>query len=244
MDRDQELSQGVKNWTQIVVQMMTIILLAFMTIYFYKMQAAISDLILLIREQEGNSDNSTNSTIRKFNGTISIQNSPVLHDLNTSKVVVVEFSDFECPFCATASIKVTQLQKENPDVFFVHKDYPLKYHTQAENLAVAARCAGEQGKYWSFYQSIYESSTISEATYKVLAEKNEIDIPSFMECMGSHEQLNYVKQDFEEGLAIKVDRVPLFIVGTYTDGDNTIHINGAYYSVEELATAIDSYKNK
>jgi len=244
MPRKQDTNKGENNWIQIITQTLTIILLALMTFYFYKMQATISNLMILVRDTGIISDDPANSTLRAFDGTISIQDSPVLNDLDSSKVVVIEFTDFECPFCAQASQTMAQLQKEQPDVFFVHKDYPLKYHSQAEELAVVARCAGEQGKYWGFYHSLYETPVITNETYSILTEKHLIDISSFMVCLNNPEQLDRVKRDFDEGLAIKVDRVPLYIVGTYTTGEQAIHINGAFYSIEELTTAVEFYKNR
>jgi protein-disulfide isomerase len=244
MLRKQDANKCENNWIQIIIQTLTIILLASMTFYFYKMQATISDLMILIRDTGMISDDPANSTLRAFDGTISVQDSPVLNDLDSSKVVVVEYTDFECPFCAQASQTMAQLQKEHPDVLFVHKDYPLKYHSQAEELAVAARCAGEQGKYWGFYHSLYETPVITNETYSILAEKHLIDISSFMVCLNNPEQHNRVKRDFDEGLSIKVDRVPLYIVGAYTAAEHTIHINGAFYSIEELAAAVEFYKNR
>ncbi|MGB4596208.1 MAG: thioredoxin domain-containing protein, partial [Anaerolineaceae bacterium] len=150
----------------------------------------------------------------------------------------------ECPFCAKASETVTQLQEDNKTVLFIHKDFPLKYHTQAEKAAVAARCAGEQGKYWEYYRLIYKEASFSEETYSKYAEEVGINIHSFETCIDDPEQLDRVKRDFEEGVDIKIDRVPLFIVGNFSIGDGSIQVQGAYYSADELAAAIDLYLNR
>jgi len=229
---------------QVIIQVLTIILLALMTFYFYKMQATISNLAILIRDTGTVKDDQGNTTLRTFEGPISILDAPILNDLDSSIVVIVEFADFECPFCAKASQIMGKLQNENPDVLFIHKDYPLKYHAQAEELAVAARCAGEQTEYWEFYHSLYETPVNTKENYGFLAEKHMIDDSSFMVCLDNPEQLNRVRRDSKEGLAIKVDRVPLYIVGTYTLGEHEIHINGAFYSIDEVTDAIEFYKNR
>lgn len=244
MDKDLHPNQSMNNWTQLVVQILTIILLAVLTFYFYKLQSTLSDLLQRIEQQDEISVNLTDPPIREFNGTINIQNSPTLHDANKSKVVLIEFSDFECPFCAKASETVTQLQEDNKTVLFIHKDFPLKYHTQAEKAAVAARCAGEQGKYWEYYRLIYKEASFSEETYSKYAEEVGINIHSFETCIDDPEQLDRVKRDFEEGVDIKIDRVPLFIVGNFSIGDGSIQVQGAYYSADELAAAIDLYLNR
>ncbi|MBE3086294.1 MAG: thioredoxin domain-containing protein [Bacteroidetes bacterium] len=244
MEKENPLSKSDSNWTQVVIQILTIILLAVMTFYFYKLQGTLSDLIKHIENQEVILEQPPTSSRREFSGAISVQDSPTINDADNAKVVVVEFSDFECPFCAKASQTVSQLQKDRNMVLFVHKDFPLKYHTQAENAAVAARCAGEQNKFWEYYQLIYSEASFSEESYIDYAGKVGVDIQSFKTCLEDPEQLNRVKQDFEEGIKLKIDKVPLFIVGNFSINNGNIQVQGAYYSADELAAAIDLYTTK
>jgi protein-disulfide isomerase len=244
MNKESLPRQSVYHWTQIIIQILTIILLAVMTFYFYRLQTTLTDLLQGIEQQDEISDNLTNPSIREFNGTISIQHSPTMHDIESANVVVIEFSDFECPFCAKASENASHLQEDNKSVLFIHKDFPLIYHTKAEKAAVAARCAGEQGKYWEYYRLIYKEASFSEESYIDYAGNVGADIQSFETCLEDPEQLNRVKQDFEEGVKLKIDKVPLFIVGKFSIGDGSIQVQGAYHSADELAAAIDLYLNR
>ncbi|NIP30380.1 MAG: thioredoxin domain-containing protein, partial [Candidatus Dadabacteria bacterium] len=91
---------------------------------------------------------------------VSIDDDPIKGDLN-APVTIVEFSDYECPFCKRNHDQVfTKLKQEYIDsgkVRYVFRDYPLGFHKKAVPAAIAANCAGEQGKYWEINDFLFQS---------------------------------------------------------------------------------------
>ncbi|QQS43846.1 thioredoxin domain-containing protein [Candidatus Roizmanbacteria bacterium] len=89
---------------------------------------------------------------------VAVNNSPIIGSRN-SKVIIVEFSDFECPFCARAYSTVKQIQADYPnDVAIAYKHLPLtQLHPNAERAAQASVCAQEQGKFWEYHDKLFES---------------------------------------------------------------------------------------
>src|SRR5271169_2021091 len=75
-----------------------------------------------------------------------------------AQVALVEFADYECPYCQKVAADLKKLQAELSDkVAFTYKDFPLPMHARAEKAAEAARCAGKQGKFWEFHDELFHS---------------------------------------------------------------------------------------
>ena len=95
-----------------------------------------------------------------------VQGEPTL-GLGKAPVTIVEFSDFECPYCRQFHKQVTpSLKREYIDtglVRFIHKDLPLPFHSQAKHAAAAARCAGEQNRYWDLLKHYSTNRPASNA---------------------------------------------------------------------------------
>ncbi len=91
---------------------------------------------------------------------VEIGKSPVLGDKN-AKVTIIEFSDYECPFCGRHYQQTyPQIKKNYIDtgkVKMSFKDFPLSFHQSAQKAAEAARCAGDQGKYWEMHDKLYSN---------------------------------------------------------------------------------------
>ena len=244
MEQEQTSTTKANDLLQIIIQLLTIILLAVMSFYFYKVQNQISELMAHVAEHKVEISQSAISTRREFDGEIDIEDTPVYNDPKTANVVVIEFSDFECPYCAKASTKVRQLQQENPDILFVHKDFPLKYHTRAEAAAVAAHCAWEQEKFWDFYQQIFTDQNFSEEAYLDYAQMFGLETELFKSCLNDPTQTERVQSDFDLGLSLKVDKVPLFIMGSFSQNANILKVQGEYYTADELEGALSTYVNR
>src|SRR3989344_3998538 len=89
-----------------------------------------------------------------------VDDDPFLGDVN-APVVMIEWSDYECPFCARFYTQtLSQIKSDYIDTGkakFVYRDFPLGFHQQAETAALAANCAGEQGKYFEYHDKIFEA---------------------------------------------------------------------------------------
>jgi protein-disulfide isomerase len=131
-------------------------------------------------------------------------------------VTIVEFSDFHCPFCKRVQPVVTQvLQKYGDKVRLVYKDFPLdSLHPQARAASEAARCAGEQGKFWEFHDKIYAgSSESSAATMTRYAKEVAVgDMAKFEACVTSRKYQAVVQRDVAEGVKLGLSGTPGFFI--------------------------------
>jgi protein-disulfide isomerase len=145
--------------------------------------------------------------------TIATANSPSLGPAN-APVEIVEFSDFQCPFCLRAHPTVDQVLKTYGDrVRFVYRHYPLPGHPNARPAAEAAECAAEQGKFWPYHDKLFASqSRLSEADLKQDAAELGMDASKFNACVDSHKYAAKVEADLHAGQEAGVDGTPAFFV--------------------------------
>ena len=115
-----------------------------------------------------------------FSVPINIQGAPFLGPEN-APVVIVAFSDFECPYCGTVgSLFEEALAKYPKDVKIVFKQFPLAMHKQAQSAALASLAAHRQGKFWQYHDLLFENQkALSEAKYNELAKKLGLDLNRF-----------------------------------------------------------------
>ncbi|HDH04124.1 MAG TPA: hypothetical protein ENG75_02150 [Nitrospirae bacterium] len=131
-------------------------------------------------------------------------------------VTIVEFSDFQCPYCAGLQSTLQQVLKAYPDsVRLVLKDFPLSFHKYAKDAARAARAAGEQGKYWEMHDLIFENfKGLNSDIFKKFAEKLNLDLNKFMADYKSGKYDNLIQQDINLGKSLGVTGTPtLFVNG-------------------------------
>jgi protein-disulfide isomerase len=132
-----------------------------------------------------------------------------------AKVVVVEFSDFQCPFCQQVWPVVKEILKNYGDkILFIYRDFPLTdIHPQALIAALAGECADEQGKFWAMHDKIFaDQDNISEANLKTYAVQIGLNSLQFNQCLQSEKYLAEVKEDLEAGLAAGVQGTPTFFI--------------------------------
>jgi len=133
-----------------------------------------------------------------------------------ANVTIVEFSDFQCPYCARLQPTLRDVLKAYPnDVKLVFKDFPLSFHKQAKNAAKAARAAGEQGKYWEMHDLIFENfSKVNEKMFKDFATKLNLDMTKFLADFNGTKYDALIKQDINLGRQAGVTGTPsLFMNG-------------------------------
>jgi protein-disulfide isomerase len=137
-------------------------------------------------------------------------------------VVVTEYADFQCPGCAefAALDRSAFLRSElrSGKVRFVFADYPLPFHTHAEDAAVAARCAGEAGKFWAYHDALFERqdrwahSKYAHAQFLMMASKLHIPLGPFTRCLDSAAPRAFVRASVARGNALKMPGTPSFTV--------------------------------
>jgi protein-disulfide isomerase len=137
-------------------------------------------------------------------------------------VTIVEFSDFQCPFCKkTESILSGLLDKYNGRVKLAYLDFPLReIHSRAESAAEASRCAGEQGKFWEFHDSLFaDASKLDNPDLIARARTLGLREEPFRSCLASGKFKASVDADSEAGIKAGVGGTPgFFINGVFLSG--------------------------
>lgn len=147
-------------------------------------------------------------------------------DPNAS-VVVVEWSDFQCPYCTRATRIVDELLNARTDVAFVYKHMPLSFHPAAEPAALAAEAAGVQGRFWEMHDELFalgkgigdyvdRDGSIGDSgpvPFEDLAKEIGLDVEQFRSDMRSDAVAAIVQGDKEEASALGVSGTPTFFVG-------------------------------
>jgi protein-disulfide isomerase len=129
-------------------------------------------------------------------------------------VTIVEFSDYQCPFCHRAQGVVDQILEEYAGkVRLVHLDFPLENHPGAVPAARAARCAGEQGKFWDYHRSLMtERGSLDEADLRGRAATLKLDADTFAECVASDRYDADIRSELEYGSSIGVTGTPAYFI--------------------------------
>jgi protein-disulfide isomerase len=138
-----------------------------------------------------------------------------------ASVVIVEFSDFQCPYCKRAESSMSEVRKEYGDkIRTVYRDYPLPIHDHAMKAAEAARCAEEQGKFWPYHDELFNDQTkLDDAGLKASAAKIGLNTKQFDECLDKDKYADQIKKDSEYGTTVGVHGTPAFFInGRFLDG--------------------------
>ena len=140
-----------------------------------------------------------------------------------AKVTMVEFGDFECPYCRQWYATVYEKLQANygTKIRFVFRDFPLtSIHPNAKPAAVAANCAGEQGRYWDYFNLLYgDSRGLGTAMYQTYAKEVGLNLSSFTSCIKSGKYDKEISLDIQDGERMGVDGVPAFLIdGTLISG--------------------------
>lgn len=137
-------------------------------------------------------------------------------------VVIVEFSDFQCPYCGKTRPTLDRIMKEYKDqVYYVFRDFPLSFHRQAKDAANAAHCAGEQNKYWEYNTALWDKRPqLSDlSTLDVIAKDLSLDEAKFKACVESKKYFQEIDKDQADGAAAGVSGTPAyFINGVFLSG--------------------------
>lgn len=149
-----------------------------------------------------------------------VDNDYVLGDKN-APVTIVEFSDYQCPFCkkfwsdSFEQIKTTYI--DTGKVKFIYRDFPLGFHQNAQKAAEAAECAGEQGKYFGMHDKLFQNGQadgtgLNVADLKKYAQELGLNTAKFNECLDSGKMKAEVLKDFSDGQRAGVQGTPSFYI--------------------------------
>lgn len=141
-----------------------------------------------------------------------------------AKVTVIEFSDFECPYCRQAASAVEKLRETHADsVRLVYRQFPLEsIHPRARKAGEASLCADEQGKFWEMHDRIFAEKDIAADRLRAFAADLGLDTEAFGTCLDSGRHGETIDRDLEAGRRVGVERTPTFFInGRYITGAPT-----------------------
>lgn len=168
-------------------------------------------------------------------------------------VILIEFSDFQCPFCRKFwSESFSNIKTEYMDsgkVQFVYKDFPLGFHPAAQKSAEAAQCANDQGKWLEMHDKMYEEQaklgqgTVQYSTddLKDWAEDIGLNMNEFNDCLDSGKYSQEVQDDLQVGSSIGIQGTPGFVIGK-RGGSPQLIVGAQPYAT--FKSAIDSLLNE
>lgn len=135
-------------------------------------------------------------------------------------VRIVEFADYECPYCVKVQPTMLKLKEEFGDkVAFYYKDLPLPMHGKARKAAEAARCAEQQGKFWEYHNALFNGAQLDAPQLKQRAKELNLDSAKFETCLDSSATASVVQKDYTEAQSLGLTGTPSFFInGHYFSG--------------------------
>ncbi len=138
-----------------------------------------------------------------------------------AKVVIVEYSDFQCPSCALVEPTIhSLLETYKGKIRLIYKYYPLtKVHPNAMPAAHAADCAADQKKFWPYHDRLFDTQKAwaplanPTTSFMAIAQDVKLDIPQFTSCYADPSRVTGIEQDAKEGAVREVAATPTFFVG-------------------------------
>jgi len=164
---------------------------------------------------------------------VSVDDDPTKGGPASAPITIVEFSDFQCPFCSRAEPVVDEVMKKYGEkVRVIFRDYPLSFHQNAETAAMAGECAEDQGKFWEMHKAMFgNQAKLAAADLVETAGNIGLNKDAFKGCLDSGKFRSEVQKDFQEGMRYGVTGTPTFFI-------NGIMIVGAR-GVESFSEIID-----
>lgn len=151
----------------------------------------------------------------------------------TAKVTIVEFSDFQCPYCSRGKKVMEEVVAKYGDkVRLVFRDFPLDFHDKAQKAAEAGQCANDQGKFWAMHDWMFDNQqSLDIPALKGAAKTMGMDSTAFDSCLDSGKHAALIKKNTKDGQEAGVRGTPAFFV-------NGVFLSGAL-PFEKFKTEID-----
>ncbi|MEN4013851.1 MAG: thioredoxin domain-containing protein [Bellilinea sp.] len=131
-------------------------------------------------------------------------------------ITIIEFSDYECPFCTRwhAEVWPKLLETYGEKIRLVYRDFPLSsIHPNASEAAEAANCANEQGKFWEYHDLLFQASQgLGREAYEAYASQLDLDLDGFKACLDEKRYADEVTADYEFARQLGVQSTPTFFI--------------------------------
>ena len=169
---------------------------------------------------------------------------------NDAPIAMIEFSDYQCPYCKRFIDKTfSQIKSRYIDtdkVHYVTRDFPLGFHPKAKSAAIAANCSLQQDAYWQMRTSLFANmKLLSSELYLKSAQELSLDMNKFNDCLNDQAIAVKIQQDIAYGSSLGIRGTPSFVIGRVENGQliNPKLVVGAQ-SYETFALLIDSLLNQ
>ena len=143
------------------------------------------------------------------------EDSPVFGNTKNPKLTIVEFTEFQCPYCSRIAPVMKELNKKYPDqIKFVYKHFPLSFHANARAAAASSIAAHKQGKFWEYrYALAPHSRELGDSTYLAIAKEIGLDVAKFQKDMVLDSAMEArIDKDFQLGVKVGVQGTPNFYI--------------------------------
>ncbi len=129
-------------------------------------------------------------------------------------VTIIEFSDYQCPFCKRAEDSVNKVMQVYGDkIRLVYRDYPLPMHSMARPASEAAACANAQGKFWEYHAKLFDNQTaLQDDKLKQYAKDVGLDSAKFDDCLAKKPHKDAIDKDIADGNKVGVNGTPAFFI--------------------------------
>jgi protein-disulfide isomerase len=144
---------------------------------------------------------------------VSADDDPSIGPAN-APVTIVEFSDFQCPYCKLSVPLIKEILAKYPGkVKVVYRDYPSPNHPHAQQAAEAAQCAGDQGRFWEYHDSLFDRQTPGSGwNFTELAKEAGLNQDAFATCLNTRRYREEVANDLHDGFKLGVTSTPTFFI--------------------------------
>jgi protein-disulfide isomerase len=175
---------------------------------------------------------------------VEVANAADIEGPANAPIQLIEFADFQCPYCQKVNPDINKLRQEyGSKLSIVYKDFPLPMHANAAKAAEAARCAGEQGKFWEYHNLLFTDRRLQPDDLKQEAKALNLDSTKFDTCLDSGKETASVDQDRTEAVKLGLSGTPSFFLnGHFFSG--AVDYKMLHQMVEQqLNTSLSSENN-
>jgi protein-disulfide isomerase len=167
-----------------------------------------------------------------------IRTAPTLGDVQTAKVTLIEFADFECPYCIQTHPALKQFLARHLQVALIYKHFPLTdIHPDSLPAAKAVWAAGQQGKFWAFHDALFErKDRLNDNLYRAIAIQLKLNLEQFERDRNSDVATRAIAQDVELARRLRIEGTPAFLT---LSAEGSQLISGADFPALEAAVQQD-----
>ncbi|PIV50690.1 hypothetical protein CO115_00350 [Candidatus Falkowbacteria bacterium CG_4_9_14_3_um_filter_36_9] len=202
-----------KNWLGRILIIIGVFILIILTAFIF--------LIIDIIRHPQNKKISNNITANEPNQKIAEGGDNYWFGSANPEITIVEFSDFACPYCEQSYSKIRQISlKYKNEVKLIYRDFPLR-QAYSIDLAMAGRCAGEQGLFWLMHDKLFQNQGVNTADELIkLANQIGADINKFTGCLNGKKYAFAIQKDIADAEKLEVSGTPTwFVNGNKIEGD-------------------------